>query len=79
MIEIRQQQINDGEVSVPGSKSYTHRILISAALSNGICEILNGLQSEDTLLTMSALKQMGIKIEIKDNAFIVNGKKRTKE
>ena len=79
MIEIRQQQINGGEVSVPGSKSYTHRILISAALSDGTCEIENGLQSEDTLLTMSALKQMGIKIDIEDDTFIVNGRKGTFE
>ncbi len=34
MIEIKQQKINDSVVTVPGSKSYTHRSLIAAALSN---------------------------------------------
>lgn len=75
MIEIRPQKIKDSDITVPGSKSYTHRILICAALSDGICQIENGLLSEDTRFTMSALKQMGIQIDEKGNTFIVNGKK----
>ena len=75
MIEIRPQKISDKEVTVPGSKSYTHRILIAAALSDGICTIHNGLKSEDTLLTLAALKQMGIKIEVRDDIFTVYGAK----
>jgi len=75
MIEIRPKKIKDSDITVPGSKSYTHRILICAALSDGICQIENGLLSEDTRFTMSALKQMGIQIDEKDNTFIVNGKK----
>ena len=75
MIKIRPQKISDKEVTVPGSKSYTHRILIAAALSDGICTIHNGLKSEDTLLTLAALKQMGIKIEVKDDIFTVYGAK----
>lgn len=75
MIEIRPQHIKDNEVTVPGSKSYTHRILIAAALSDGICTIRNGLQSQDTLLTLEALRQLGIQIEIRDGRFIVHGRK----
>jgi len=76
MIEIKSQKIkNSVEVAVPGSKSYTHRTLIAAALSDGICVIKNGLKSEDTLLTMNALTQMGIKIDERDNIFIVHGSK----
>jgi len=75
MIEIKPQKIIDGEVSVPGSKSYTHRILIAAALSDGMCTIQNGLKSEDTLLTQSALKQMGVRIDKNDGAVVVHGKK----
>ena len=48
---------------VPGSKSYTHRILIASALSDGECRIQNPLLSEDTLFTMQALRQMGIHID----------------
>jgi 3-phosphoshikimate 1-carboxyvinyltransferase len=79
MIEIKSRKIIDGEVSVPGSKSYTHRILIAAALSDGICTIRNGLKSEDTHLTLSALKQMGVRIDTNDGAVVVHGKKGTFE
>jgi len=62
------------EVAVPGSKSFTHRILIASALSGGRCSIGNALFSEDTLLTMKALRQMGIRIEEKsDNRLLVYG------
>ena len=62
------------EVAVPGSKSYTHRILIASALSDGMCRIENALISEDTLLTMDALRQMGIQIDEKPgNQFLVSG------
>lgn len=77
MIEIRPQKITGGEVTVPGSKSYTHRIIICSALSEGICEIENGLLSEDTRFTMSALKQMGIAIDERDNTLAVHGGKGT--
>ena len=83
MIEIKPQKISNCEVSVPGSKSYTHRIFIASALSDGICRIDNALNSEDTRITISALKQMGITIDSNDNHFIVHGAngefRRTKE
>jgi 3-phosphoshikimate 1-carboxyvinyltransferase len=64
MKEIKTQKIANCEVSVPGSKSYTHRMLIAAALSDGICTIKNALISEDTQFTIEALKQMGVQIEV---------------
>jgi 3-phosphoshikimate 1-carboxyvinyltransferase len=64
MIEIKSHNIKPRcEVTVPGSKSYTHRILIASALSDGECRIQNPLLSEDTLLTLQALRQMGIHID----------------
>jgi len=62
MIEIKPGKIKDTTVSVPGSKSYTHRMLIAAALSDGRCNIKNYLRSEDTLLTLSCLRQIGTEI-----------------
>ncbi|CAB1056730.1 3-phosphoshikimate 1-carboxyvinyltransferase (EC [Olavius sp. associated proteobacterium Delta 1] len=62
------------EVTVPGSKSYTHRILIASALSDGECRIRNPLISEDTLLTLQALRQMGIHIaDTSADQLIVSG------
>jgi 3-phosphoshikimate 1-carboxyvinyltransferase len=64
MIEIKPHKIKPScEVTVPGSKSYTHRILIASALSDGVCRIRNPLLSEDTVLTMQALRQMGVRID----------------
>ena len=73
MIEIKPTQTLSGEVTVPGSKSYTHRILIAAALSEGICDIANALNSEDTRLTKAGLRQLGIVIEEKDDILTVFG------
>lgn len=60
-------------VQVPGSKSYTHRLLIAAALSDGPCSIVNPLRSEDTLLTLSALQQMGIAARDQGDRIAVQG------
>jgi 3-phosphoshikimate 1-carboxyvinyltransferase len=75
MIEIKPHNIKPRcEVTVPGSKSFTHRILIASALSNGTGRIENPLLSEDTRLTMKALRQMGIRIEEESgNHLIVYG------
>ena len=75
MIEIRPHTVKPHcQIVVPGSKSLTHRILIASALSEGVCRIENALLSEDTVLTMKALRQMGIRIEEKiDNRLVVYG------
>ncbi|MDP2647399.1 MAG: 3-phosphoshikimate 1-carboxyvinyltransferase [Desulfobacterales bacterium] len=73
MIEIIPRKIVRGDVTVPGSKSYTHRILIAAALSDGICRIENALQSEDTLLTQNALVQLGTVIRQDRERIVVHG------
>ena len=73
MIEIKTDKIRDCSVTVPGSKSYTHRMLIAAALSDGICKITNCLQSEDTILTRNALQQMGVTIYSEGAELLVHG------
>ena len=81
MIEIKSQQIKPRcEITVPGSKSYTHRILIASALSDGECRIRNPLLSEDTLLTLQALRQMGIRIDdsAKDQIIVSGSRGRLK-
>lgn len=73
MIEIKPQPIKNCDIVVPGSKSYTHRILIASALSDGPCTLTNCLKSEDTLLTLNALKQMGIDIREYGDRIVING------
>src|SRR5216110_3731200 len=67
----------DIEITVPGDKSISHRAVIIAALSNGVC-VLNGfLPSEDCMHTVNALRALGIQIEQPErDVLIVHGKKR---
>ncbi len=73
MKAIRTDEIKNCSVTVPGSKSYSHRTLIAAALSNGRSTVSNCLKSEDTLLTAEALRKMGVSIEEKEDIMIVEG------
>jgi 3-phosphoshikimate 1-carboxyvinyltransferase len=75
MKKISTKEIKDNTVSMPGSKSYTHRLLIASALSDGRCLVKNILKSEDTLLTLGALKQMGIEAEDTEEGLRVEGTK----
>ena len=67
----------DIEISVPGDKSISHRAIIIAALSNGICTLRGFLPSEDCMHTVNAMRALGIKIEQPEpDTLIVHGKKR---
>lgn len=62
-----------GNVKVPASKSITHRYLICAAFSNGKSEVHNPLICDDTLATISVLKQLGAKFKFSKDRIIVKG------
>ncbi|MEP6956543.1 MAG: 3-phosphoshikimate 1-carboxyvinyltransferase [Chthoniobacterales bacterium] len=67
----------DAEITVPGDKSISHRAVIIAALSNGVCVLRGFLPSEDCLRTVQALRACGIKIEQPEpDMLVVHGKKR---
>ena len=73
MIEIQPGRIGHRRVSVPGSKSYTHRTLIAAALSEGACTVRNPLRSQDTLLTLAALEKMGARAVDRQTSIEIQG------
>jgi len=52
-----------GTVKLPGSKSISNRILLLAALSRGTTKIMDLLASDDTLVMLMALQQLGVKWE----------------
>jgi len=52
-----------GEISIPPSKSITHRAFIIAALSGREVLVKSPLLSDDTLLTLAALAKMGYHLE----------------
>ncbi len=60
-----------GELNAPPSKSYMHRILICAALSDKCTEIMCTELSEDTRATLEALSSLGAEFEIKEKSIFV--------
>lgn len=67
----------DAEIAVPGDKSISHRAVILAALSNGVCVLRGFLPSEDCLRTVAAMRALGIKVEQPEpEMLVVHGKKR---
>ena len=62
MIEVTPLGHCDGTVTIPGSKSYTHRALILSSLADGESVLINALQCEDTAHTVQALIKFGIPI-----------------
>lgn len=65
--------VANGEINAPPSKSIAHRLLICAALSDGISEISNLGFNDDIIATIECLKSIGANIEIIDNKAIVKG------
>ncbi|MDE2126533.1 MAG: 3-phosphoshikimate 1-carboxyvinyltransferase [Armatimonadetes bacterium] len=53
----------DAVIPVPGSKSITNRGLVLAALADGVTEIVNALDSDDTQVMAEALRALGIQTE----------------
>jgi 3-phosphoshikimate 1-carboxyvinyltransferase len=51
-----------GTVAVAGDKSISHRALLFGALADGITKIYGFLASEDTRVTVGALRAMGVEI-----------------
>jgi len=72
-MEIRPVHHLDATVEVPGSKSYTQRALIIAALAEGRSTISRVLLSEDTRYLMEALRVLGIEILTSGNDVVIQG------
>ena len=73
MKEIRPLSPMRVALSVPGSKSYTHRAFIAAALAEGSSEIEGALWSEDTRLTREALCGWGARFTARGPSWAVAG------
>jgi len=61
-------------LTLPGSKSYTHRALMAAALAAGASVLTNALAAEDTELTAAALAQLGAGIDWQGTTIRVTGR-----
>jgi 3-phosphoshikimate 1-carboxyvinyltransferase len=65
----------DGVVTLPGSKSYSNRALLVAALARGRSEITQALCSDDTRYMHRALTALGVRVQADEAArtFVVEG------
>ena len=65
----------DATVALPGSKSYTNRALLIAALAQGHSRIERALFSDDTRAMQGALTALGIRVDADaaDAVFVVEG------
>lgn len=53
----------NGEITVPGDKSISHRSIMLGAIANGITTVRGFLRGEDNMSTMKAFRSMGVKID----------------
>ena len=61
-------------IQIPGSKSFTHRALIAAALAHGESVLEGCLVCEDTIITAEALRSLGTQIKLDGDRARVSGK-----
>ncbi len=63
----------DADFLAMPSKSATHRALVAAALAEGLSEIREPLDADDTLRTLQGLRELGISIEKRERVWVVQG------
>ena len=76
MIEIQPiRKPVDATIEIPGSKSYTNRALLVAAMAHGVSTLTGALFSDDTHYMSASLRKLGIKIDADKNrvTFDVHG------
>ncbi|KNC65470.1 3-phosphoshikimate 1-carboxyvinyltransferase [Pseudoalteromonas ardens] len=57
----------NGSVTLPGSKSLSNRVLLLAALCDGVTQVNNLLDSDDIRHMLLALAEMGVKVELNED------------
>jgi len=73
MIEVQPLARCDAALTIPGSKSYSHRACIIAGLAEGESIIENFLRCEDTVHTLEGLKEMGIPLSDRGESLFIQG------
>ena len=72
-IDLPPLQSAAGEVTLPGSKSISNRVLLLAALCSGRTTIHDLLDSDDTQVMLGALRALGCGLEVTGNTVTVQG------
>lgn len=64
----------NGEVTIPGDKSISHRAVMIGSIAKGTTEVHNFLQGADCLSTIDCFRKMGIEITNNINTVTIKGK-----
>ena len=51
-----------GTIQVPPSKSQAHRLIIGAALADGVSHLSNLAESQDICATLTCMQQLGAQV-----------------
>ena len=62
-----------GSIKVPGDKSISHRSIMLGSIADGVTKVSGFLEGEDSLATLSAFRDMGVKIERNGSNVTING------
>jgi len=73
-LEIKKISDANGEVTVPGDKSISHRAVMLGSLAKGVTKISGFLKGADCLSTIDCFREMGINIEVDGTNVTVGGK-----
>ena len=72
-LELPPLQSAQGTVNLPGSKSISNRVLLMAALCEGVTDIHDLLDSDDTRVMLSALQALGCTLERQGSTLRITG------
>ncbi|MGH8500835.1 MAG: 3-phosphoshikimate 1-carboxyvinyltransferase, partial [Methylococcales bacterium] len=53
----------NGQITVPGDKSISHRAIMLGAIAEGVTKVTGFLEGEDTRATARIFQQLGVRIE----------------
>ncbi len=72
-IRILPSEVHETEIEAPASKSFVHRVLIAAALTDGTSSIAHVTMNRDIEATASVLRHLGASIQYEDGTLHVQG------
>ena len=78
-LRVRRAPVIQAEIRVPGDKSISHRAVMLAALSNGVCVLHGFCPGDDCQRTVDAMRALGVQIdqpEAEPTTLIVHGRYR---
>lgn len=78
-LRVKRAPLIDAEIQVPGDKSISHRAVMFAGLTNGVCVIHDFCPGDDCQRSVEAMRTLGVKIdqpESEPTTLIVHGRYR---